>query len=113
MDDVSVQIEQLQKWRSRRKVDMRIDTTMNSICKSLKNINKQLVQIQEAWSEFVPNRLNTVAVPTALRNGVLEITVDGSPTAFQVNRLIRSGLLRQLQQRSGQTLKQIRVRVEH
>ncbi len=70
------------------------------------------MQIQEAWKEFVPKRLHHSAVPIALRGGVLEVSVDGSPTAFQVNRLIRSGLLRQLQKRCSGTLRQIRVRIE-
>ena len=85
---------------------------MRVVCRSLRKTNKQLVQIQDAWQEFVPQRLHQVAVPIALHSGVLEVSVDSSPTAFQINRLIRSGLLRQLQQRSGGTLRKIHVRVE-
>ena len=85
---------------------------MSVVCRSLRKTNKQLVQIQDAWQEFVPQRLHQVAVPIALHSGVLEVSVDSSPTAFQINRLIRSGLLRQLQQRSGGTLRKIHVRVE-
>jgi len=85
---------------------------MSVVCRSLRKTNKQLVQIQDAWQEFVPQRLHQVAVPIALRSGVLEVSVDSSPTAFQINRLIRSGLLRKLQQRSGGTLRKIHVRVE-
>lgn len=112
MDDASIKMEQLRKWRSRRKKDVSIDSMMRVVCRSLRKTNKQLVQIQEAWQEFVPQRLHQVAVPIALRSGVLEVSVDSSPTAFQINRLIRSGLLRQLQQRSGGTLRKIHVRVE-
>ena len=112
MDDASIKIEQLRKWRSRRKKDLSIDSVIRVFCRSLKKTNTQLVQLQVAWKEFVPQRLQQVAVPIALRSGVLEVSVDSSPTAFQINRLIRSGLLRQLQQRCGGTLRQIRVRVE-
>ncbi len=113
MDDASTKIYQLRKWRSRKKRDLGIDSTMLSVCKSLKKTNKQLMQIQEAWNELIPSRLQATTIPTSLRSGVLEITVDGSPTAYQINRLVRSGLLRELQERSGRTLKQIRVRIEH
>jgi hypothetical protein len=112
MDDASIKMEQLQKWRSRRKIELSIDSTMNTFCRSLRKTNKQLQQIQIAWSEFVPKPLHDVAIPISLRAGILEISVDGSPTAFQMNRLIRSGLLHKLQQKCGGTLKQIRVRIE-
>jgi predicted nucleic acid-binding Zn ribbon protein len=112
MDDASIKIEQLRKWRSKRKKDLSIDSSMNLFCRSLKKTNKQLVQIQEAWTELVPQRLHNVAVPFSFRGGILEVAVDGSPTAFQMNRLIRSGLLRQLQTRCCGTLRQIRVRIE-
>lgn len=112
MDDALIKMEQLRKWRSKRKRDVSIDSALQNFCRSLKKTNKQLVQITEAWEEFVPMRLHHAAVPIALRGGVLEVSVDGSPTAFQVNRLIRSGLLRQLQKRCSGTLKQIRVRIE-
>jgi predicted nucleic acid-binding Zn ribbon protein len=112
MDDAAIKMEQLQKWRSRRKKDLSIDSVMHTFCGSLRKTNKQLLQIQEAWKECVPARLHHVAIPISLRSGILEVSVDGSPTAFQMNRLIRSGLLRKLQKTCCGTLKQIRVRIE-
>lgn len=112
MDDASIKIEQLRKWRARRQRDLSIDNTMAVFCRSLKKTNKQLGQIQEAWDELVPQQLQRVAVPLSFRGGILEVTVDGSPTAYQLNRLIRSGLLRQLQEKCSGTLKKIRVRIE-
>ncbi len=112
MDDQTIKIEQLRKWRARRKKDLRIDSEMNTICRSLKKTNTQLLKLREHWNELVPERLNQVAIPTALQRGVLVVAVDGSPTAYQINRLIRGGLLRQLQQKCNGTLRQIRVRIE-
>ena len=84
MDDAAIKIEQLKKWRSSRKRDLRIDTAMNVFCRSLKKTNKQLVQIQEAWNELVPHQYHAVAIPIAFRGGILDVVVDGSPTAYQV-----------------------------
>jgi|TARA_B100000959_G_scaffold280757_2_gene343218 hypothetical protein len=112
MDNASLKISQLQKWRTRRKQDLRIDSSMNAFCRSLKKANKKLLQMQEAWDEFVPEQLSLVAIPISFKGGILEVVVDGSPTAYKINRLIRSGLLRQLQQRCSGTLKQVRVRVD-
>ena len=84
MDDASIKMEQLRKWRSRRKKDVSIDSMMSVVCRSLRKTNKQLVQIQDAWQEFVPQRLHQVAVPIALHSGVLEVSVDSSPTVLSV-----------------------------
>ena len=51
MDNVSVKIHQLQKWRARRNQDLSIDSSMNAFCRSLKKANKKLVQMQEAWDD--------------------------------------------------------------
>ena len=111
MDDSEIKIENLQKWRSVRKREMRIDSVMHTFCRSLKKTNKQLSQIQQAWNELVPEHLCQVAIPFSFKGGVLEVTVDGSPTAYQVNRLVRSGLLRQLQEKCSGTLRRVRVRI--
>jgi len=111
VDDASIKIEQLQKWRAVRKRELRIDAVMHTFCRSLKKTNKQLLQIQDAWNELMPAHLSQVAIPFSLRSGILEVTVDSSPTAYKVNRLVRSGLLRQLQQRCSGTLRQVRVRI--
>ena len=112
MADASNKIHQLQKWRAIRKKDLTIDSTMNAFCRSLKKSSRQLVQMQEAWDELVPQQLQIVTVPVALKGGVLEVVVDSSPTAYKINRLVRAGLLRQLQERCSGTLKQVRVRIE-
>ncbi len=112
MDDAIIKIEQLQKWRCARKRELRIDSVMNSFCRSLKKTNKQLSQIQAAWEELLPEAMRRVSFPISFRNGILVVSVDGSPTAYQLNRLIRSGLLRQLQRTCSGTLRQIRVQTK-
>ena len=112
MDDEVIKIEQLQKWRSRRKKNLRVDLEMQSLCRSLKKTNKHLEQIRETWNDLLPKQLLQVEIPIAFRAGVLEISVDGSPTAYQLNRLIRSGLLRQLQKKCSGSLRQIKVNIE-
>ena len=111
MDDGIIKLEQLKKWRSRRKQDVQIDQTMNAFCRSLRKVNKQVVQLQDAWIEFVPHQLATLSMPVSFKQGVLVVAVDGAPTAYQVNRLVRGGLLRKLQTRCSGTLKQVKVKV--
>jgi hypothetical protein len=112
MDGDVNKLEQLQKWRALRKKELRIDQTMNLFCRSLKKASKQLVQMQDAWLELVPQHINQVSMPIALRSGTLEVVVDSASSAYQVNRLVRGTLLRDLQLRCSGTLVHIKVRVE-
>ena len=112
MEDTTIKIEQLQKWRMHKRRDLRLDQALNSFCRSLRKSSKQLSQVQDAWLELVPQQLLQVSMPVALRNGTVEVVVDCAPTAYHVNRLIRGGLLRKLQKCCSGTLRTIRVRVE-
>jgi hypothetical protein len=112
MDGSTDKIERLQEWRARRKKELRVDQVMNTFCRSLRKASKQLIQLQDAWLELVPKHINQVSMPIALQNGTLEVVVDAAPTAYQVNRLIRGTLLRELQTRCSGTLVKIKVRVE-
>ena len=106
-----VQLEQLRKWRARRDKDISIGATIEKLRRNLKKSNKQLTQLVEAWDELVPSHIHQNTNPISFRGGVLEVYADGSPTVYQLNRIIRAGLLRELQQRCSGTLNQIRVRV--
>jgi len=111
MEKSMSQLKQLRQLRMWREKDISIGATIHELQRSLKKSNKQLTQIIEAWDELVPKQIHQCANPTSFQGGVLEVFADGSPTAYQLNRLIRAGLLRELQQRCSGTLKQIRVRV--
>jgi hypothetical protein len=111
MAKLHAQVEQLREWRKRKVRDTSIETSILEFRRSLKKTNKQLSNLMEAWDTLVPEHLAQNAIPTALRAGVLEVTVTDSSTSYQVNQLIRSGLLNKLQQQCSGTLKQIRVRV--
>ncbi len=110
MDHASNQLEQIRLWRKRNVRDTSISATILELRKSLKKTNKQLSQIIEAWDLHVPEQIHKNAIPTSLRGGVLEVTVDDSPTAYHLNQLIRAGLLNTLQTKCSSTLKKIKVR---
>lgn len=111
MDNVVVKLEQLRKWRARRDRDISIGTSILAMRRILKKSNKQLSQLLDAWDEFVPAEIRQHAHPISLRGGVLEVAADSAPTAYQLNRLIRTRLLRELQRNCSGTLNRIRVRI--
>ena len=111
MAKLHTQVEQLREWRKRKVRDTSIESSLIEFRKSLKKSNKQLTQILQAWDNEVPQQLSQNAIPTSLRAGILEVSVRDSSTSYQLNQLIRTGLLRKLQEQCSGTLKQIRVRI--
>jgi len=111
MAKLHAQVEQLREWRKRKIRDTSIESSLIEFRKSLKKSNKQLTQILQAWDNEVPQQLSQNAIPTSLRAGILEVSVRDSSTSYQLNQLIRAGLLRKLQEQCSGTLKQIRVRI--
>jgi hypothetical protein len=111
MAKLHAKVDQLREWRKRKIRDTSIESSLIEFRKSLKKSNKQLTQIMEAWDNEVPQQLSQNAIPTSLRAGVLEVSVRDSSTSYQLNQLIRAGLLCKLQEQCSGTLKQIRVRI--
>ena len=111
MSKLHAQLEELRKWRKRKVRDTSIEHSILEFRRALKKTNKQLSQILEAWDMLVPRHVSQNATPTSLRAGIVEVSVTDSPTSYQLNQLIRSGLLQKLQQECSGTLKQIRVRI--
>jgi hypothetical protein len=104
------QLERLRKWRARPALDTSINEVVHIMRKGLRRGNRQSTSLVEAWDEFVPSHIARQATIVSLRNGVLEVVTDGASVAYQLNRLIRSGLLRDLQRASKGTLKKIKVK---
>jgi|TARA_B100000959_G_scaffold184578_1_gene192887 hypothetical protein len=78
--------------------------------RGLRKGNRQSSSLVEAWDELVPSHIAKQATIVSIRNGVLEVATDGAAVAYQLNRLVRSGLLRDLQRASKGTLKKIKIR---
>ena len=111
MTNFTLQLQKLREWRARREKDTSVRTAIVDLRRSLKKSNKQLSQLLEAWDEVVPTHLLQTAHPISFKGGTLEVSTDGAPTAYQLKRLIRAGLLHDLHQRCSCSLRQIRVRI--
>jgi hypothetical protein len=104
------QLDRLRKWRARPLRDTSINDAVNVLRRGLRKGNRQSSSLVEAWDELVPSHIARQARIVSLRNGVLEVATDGAAVGYQLNRLIRSGLLRDLQRECKGTLKKIKVR---
>ena len=104
-------LEQLREWRGRRERDLTMQKTLANLKRTLKRSNTQLLQIAEVWKEEVPEFIYEQTHPISLKNGVLEVAVNGSAMSYQLQQLIRGGLLKKLQTQIHVPLKKIKVRL--
>ena len=110
MMDPQSELDRLRKYKTRRVRETSINETVQSLRKGLRKGNKTSSSLIEAWDAAVPSHIANQATMVSMRNGVLEVLTDGSSVAYQLNRLVRSGLLRELQKATKGTLRKIRVR---
>lgn len=103
------QLENLRNWRANKERDISITTSIIQLQRNLKKSNRQLSQIADVWKLEVPHHIYENTHPISLKRGVLEIAANGSSTAYQLQRLIRNGLLDSLQKRVTRPLKKIKV----
>ena len=109
MSNFEDKLEKLRTWRGRKDRDLTLKRDLIALQRSLKKTNNQLSQIYELWESVVPEKIKANAHPISLQRGVLEIAANGSPTSYQLQRLIREGLLQALQSQCTTHLKKIKI----
>lgn len=110
MMDPQTKLDRLRTYRARQERETSINETVQSVRKGLRKGNKASSSLIEAWDAAVPSHIANQATIVSMRNGVLDVLTDGASVAYQLNRLVRSGLLRELQKATKGTLRKIRVR---
>ena len=109
MGSESRKLQNLRNWRGPKEKNLSIQSELLSLQRTLKKGNKQLVQIAEIWESAVPHHIRENTYPISLKNGVLEIAANGSPTSYQLQRLIREGLLQELKDHCTSSIKRIKI----
>ena len=104
-------LEQLREWRGRKDRDLSVQKTLAHLKRSLKRSNTQLLQIAEVWKAEVPEIIYEQTHPVSLKNGVLQVAVNGSAMSYQLQQLIRGGLLQKLQTQINTPLRKIKVKL--
>ena len=104
------QLEQLRKHRSRAGKDWTIARVIADTQEDAKRTHKKFGELVELWERLVPGDL---AVHTSLSNfraGVLHVSVDSSSAAFELDRLLRSGIEAELRRQFRGTLVRVKTR---
>jgi hypothetical protein len=105
------EIERLRALRVRRRRDTSIGEVVTRTRDHASSVERRLGRLIEAWETVVPGELAARTAITSLRGGVVHVTADSSPVAYEVNRLLREGGLTLLRSRTGAAVARVKVTV--
>jgi hypothetical protein len=111
MHDPARQLQQLRQLRCWPERDVSIARVIASTADHAKRTQKKLGELIELWEELVPPEVASHTSITGLRAGVLHVIVDSSAAGFELDRLLRTGLLDTLRTRFRGTLLRVKTRV--
>ena len=112
MPDAAHRIEQLRHWR-RRSPPLSIGSEVKAVAVQAARTHRKLGQLIDLWESRVPADLVAHSSIAGLRGGVAHVLVDSASTAYELDRLLREGLLAQLRQHFRGTLVRVSVRIGH
>ncbi|NBC10855.1 MAG: DUF721 domain-containing protein [Planctomycetes bacterium] len=106
------QMERLRAWRARPQRDVTLGFLRDTFKREVEKPFKQLEGLTELWAELVPEQLAAHTRLESLSRGVLRVVVDSAGRHYELDRLLREGLQRELTRRhKGAALRQVKVRV--
>ncbi len=106
-----VDIEQLRNWRARPDRDVGIGSLIEAKLVEAERVRKRLGSFVELWETVLPDTLAPHTRVTAIRGGVVHVTVDTSATAYELDRRLREGLEQQMRRAYGKTFVRVKVKV--
>ncbi len=111
MTDVARQIERRRQLRGRRSRPLAISSAVRAVAADATRTHRRLGHFIELWEAIVPPEVAAHTCLEALRRGVAHVTVDSASTAYELDRLLRSGLTQDLRRSFRGTLVRVKVRV--
>lgn len=101
----------LRRYRQRRGRDLELASTIERLQAQLESAHRKLGNVIDAWNRLVPDPIAAHSRITALRGGILQVSVDSAAISYELDRLLREGLLDGLRREYRGTLRRVRVQV--
>lgn len=102
----------LRQWRNRPEADLSLHFLQESFKKDIQKPYKQLHAMAEVWGRLIPPALVRKTRLESLARGVLRVVVDSSSTLYDLDRLLRQGLEKEIiTQHTGPAVRKIQLRV--
>ena len=105
------QIRDLRKWRQRRTFDTSISRVIDSLASTLEDSHRKGGAFVQAWEDHLPARLHAKTRVVSISRGIAHVAVEGSSVRYEVDRLLRSGLLPSLKSSFNGTLYKVKLTV--
>jgi hypothetical protein len=111
-DPLDQHLGRLRVWRNRPERDLSLGFLKQQFQKEVERPHKQLGALAIAWGELVPPELAEHARLEGLSRGVLRVAVDDSAHLYELDRILRQGLERQLRNHpAGRTLRRVQLHI--
>lgn len=112
-DDAAQQhLDRLRKSRSLPKPDLSLGFMAEQFKREVAKPYQQLGDLAELWRELVPAKLVERSRLVGLSRGTLHVEVDNPAAHFEIDRLLRGGLQKQLiQGHKGPAFRKVQVKV--
>lgn len=104
-------IEQLRKHRASKAKDLSISSVVAEIAHDSARTHKRMGELIALWEELVPVHIAEHTSLSGLRKGVLHVIVDSSSAAFELDRLLRSGLTNEIRSRFRGSMVRVKTRI--
>ena len=104
-------LENLRRWRNHDR-DLSLGFLEKQVRTEYGRAAKQLGKVVPHWERLVPAALLPHTRLDGLSRGVLRVTVSDASKHYELDRLLRGGLTRELQQAAGgANLRRVKVQV--
>lgn len=111
-DPAQKHLERLQKSRSLPNRDLSLGFLAEQFKREVAKPYKQLGDLAALWRDLVPSALVERSRLIGLSRGVLHVEVDNPAAHFEIDRLLRSGLQKQLiQGHRGPAFRKVQIKV--
>jgi hypothetical protein len=89
-------LDQVRRWHTRPERDLSLKFLAADFKRQVEKPYKQLAQVSAVWTTLVPAELIAHCRLEAVTRGVLRVAVEDSAHLYDLDRLLRQGLERQL-----------------
>jgi hypothetical protein len=110
-DSGNERLNRLRQLRVPRTPDLSLAFLKPMFKQQVERPHKQVAAVSEAWQQLLPADLAPHTRLEGFSRGVLQVAVDSSARLFELDRLLRGGLERQLITRQKAGLRKVKLRV--
>lgn len=106
-----VWLDSMRPFRARHERDVSMESALQAIERELRNQRDTVGDVIDVWNRVAPPSVRDLASVVGVSAGTLTLAVASSGAAYEIGRVLRDGLERQMVQQMPARVKRIKVRV--